>query len=104
MVEFCTPTHRIESRHEAYETRKPDGKRNQPQRYSPEVLRGNGLALEINVGSKINHLTDRPAKHNSDKSSGDSHCARLGEKQFLYVAITGADCLHDSYFAPPLKN
>src|SRR4029077_10942421 len=90
-VEFRGPSSRIESRHEADKASKPDGKRNQPQRHSPEVLRRNGLALEINVGSKINHLTDRPAKHNSDDPSGNSHCARLGEEQFLYVAVTGSD-------------
>ena len=53
---------------------------------------------------KVDHLPDRPAQRDSDKTAKNSHGARFGEEEFLHVAVAGANGFHDSDFAAALQN
>ncbi len=65
---------------------------------------GKRLALQINVGAKVDDMADGPAQRHAHDAAQHSHGSGLGEEELLDVAITGADGFHDSNFAAALQN
>src|SRR5258708_36595874 len=89
---------------QAHDESEDDREGHQPPRYRPEMFRRKSLILEIHVGPKVDDLSDGPAQDDSDNATENAHSTSLGKEKLLHVSVTGADGLHDSNFAAPLKN
>src|SRR5580692_4448694 len=62
------------------------------------------LTLEIDIGSEIDNLSDRPTESNANDAAKKAHGTRLCEEKFTDVAVAGADGLHDANFASALED
>src|ERR1700730_476123 len=62
------------------------------------------LTLKINADAEIDDLADGPAQHDSHNPAKDAHRSGLGEEEFSYVRIAGANRLHDADFASTFQN
>ena len=62
------------------------------------------LALEIDIGSQVDHLTDDPAESDPHNATQNPHGTCLSEEKFLHVAIAGTNGFHDANLAAALKN
>ena len=69
-----------------------------------QICSGAILCCEVDVGADVDDAPDRPSQGHAQRAAQHAHDARLREKQFLHVAITRPDRLHDSDFTPPLEN
>jgi len=68
------------------------------------MLRWKRLALEINVGSKVDDLPDRPTESDPDDASENAHGACLREEKSLHVTIAGADRFHNANLAAAFED
>src|SRR5450631_300246 len=103
-VEPGGPSSGIEARNQADDESKSDGSGDQPPRYRPEMFRRKRLALEVNVGSQIDHLANRPAQRDSHDTAQNSHGSSFGEEKFLHVSVAGANGLHDADLAAAFQD
>src|SRR5262252_3563596 len=95
---------RIQTRKQAYKDRKAQRRGHQPRWHHPERLRPDFLALQVDVGRKVDHTADRPSESGAESATEQAHGPGLKEKDSFYVTVARAQRLHDSDLAPALQN
>src|ERR1700722_5864548 len=72
-IKFGGASRGIKTRYQAYHKSKNNREGHQPPGHRPEMFRWKALALQVNVGSEVDHLSDRPAQQDADYATENSH-------------------------------
>src|SRR5262245_14010849 len=98
-IKICGAGGRITSGDEAHDNGEGDGACDQPQGQNEECAGRAALAENIDIGSKVDHLSDEPAQRGSHKTTEESNNGSFDEKDAPDMFVARANGFHDSDFA-----